>query len=55
VYDLLGREVGTLVDEARNAGSYDETFDASKLASGVYIYKITSGNFSASKKLLVVK
>ncbi len=55
IYDLLGCEVGTLVNEARNAGSYDEVFGASQLASGVYIYKLTSGNFSASKKLLVVK
>jgi tetratricopeptide (TPR) repeat protein len=55
VYDLLGREVATLVDEMRNAGSYDETFDASRLASGVYVYRITAGNFSASKRLLLLK
>jgi hypothetical protein len=55
VYDLLGREVATLVDEARNAGSFNETFDASKLASGVYIYKLSAGVYSASRKLIVVK
>jgi hypothetical protein len=55
VYDLLGREVATLVDEPRKAGSYDETIDASRLASSVYVYRITAGNFSASKRLLLLK
>jgi photosystem II stability/assembly factor-like uncharacterized protein len=55
VYDLLGREVATLVNEARSAGSYDETFDASKLASGMYIYKLQAGNFTASRKFVLMK
>ncbi len=55
VYDMLGREVATLVNGVRDAGTYDEVFDASKLSSGVYIYKLTAGNFTAAKKLAVVK
>jgi hypothetical protein len=55
VYDLLGREVATLVNEARNAGSYDEIFDASKHASGMYIYKLQAGNFTASRKFVLMK
>jgi parallel beta-helix repeat protein len=55
VYDLLGREVATLVDEMRNAGSYDETFDASRLASGVYVYKLVAGSFTLSRKLLLMR
>jgi hypothetical protein len=55
VYDLLGREVATLVNEQRNAGSYDEIFDASKLASGMYLYKLQAGNFTASRKFVLMK
>jgi hypothetical protein len=55
VYDLLGREVATLVNEARTAGSYEAFFDASNLSSGVYIYRITAGNFTASKKFTLIK
>jgi hypothetical protein len=55
VYDLLGREVATLVDEARNAGNHEAFFDASNLASGVYIYRLTAGNFIATKKFTLMK
>ncbi|MBK9096982.1 MAG: T9SS type A sorting domain-containing protein [bacterium] len=55
VYDSLGREVATLVDEYVVAGSYEIEFDASKLSSGVYLYKLTAGNFTNSKKLLLLK
>ena len=55
VYDILGREVKTLVDEYKPAGSHDIIFNASNLASGVYIYQLRSGNFTASKKLLLMK
>ena len=55
VYDLLGREVATLVNEERKPGRYTVVFDGSKLSAGVYIYTIHAGNFSASKKLLLVK
>lgn len=55
VYDVLGREIATLVNETKAAGSYVVNFDASKLASGMYLYKIESGSFSATKKMLLVR
>ena len=55
VYDILGREVITLVDEFKNAGRYEVNFNAGKLASGVYIYTIKSNDFTASKKLMLLK
>ncbi len=55
VYDLLGREVATLVNERRAAGIYDVNFNASALGSGVYFYTLTSGGFSQTKKMLFVK
>jgi sugar lactone lactonase YvrE/fibronectin type 3 domain-containing protein len=55
VYDVLGREVTTLVNERKAAGNYAVPFNGSGLASGVYFYKLTAGNFTATKKLLLVK
>ncbi len=55
VYDMLGREVATLVNTTKNAGSYEINFNASSLASGVYIYKIQAGNFIDSKKMMLLK
>jgi len=63
VYDLLGREVATLVDEQKPAGRYDVTFDASRLASGMYFYHILArpveggqgGPFIQTRKLLLVR
>jgi hypothetical protein len=55
VYDVLGREVATLVNERKAAGSYTATFDASKFSSGVYFYKLQAGNFVQTKKMLLVK
>lgn len=55
VYNILGSEVATLVNENKSAGSYNVTFDASNLASGIYLYKIQSGNFSAVKKLTLLR
>jgi hypothetical protein len=55
VYDILGNEVVTLVDEFREAGSYKVEFNASALPSGVYYYKLSAGNFSDVKKMMVVK
>jgi len=55
VYDLLGREVATPVDEYRPAGSYEVEFDASRLSSGVYLYKLSAGDFSDVKKLMLLK
>jgi hypothetical protein len=55
VYDMLGREVATLVNEARPAGRYAERFDATGLASGVYLYRLTSPSHSATKKLVLLR
>jgi hypothetical protein len=55
VYDLLGNEVATLVNEEKLAGKYEVKFNASKLVSGVYIYKIKSGSFSNTKKMILMK
>lgn len=55
IYDILGNEVATLVDEYREAGSYNVEFDASGLPSGIYYYKLTAGSFSDVKKMMVVK
>lgn len=56
VYDPAGREVSTLVDEHKNAGNYEVNFTAgSGLNSGVYFYRITSENFTLTKKLMLIK
>jgi hypothetical protein len=44
-----------LIDEYKEAGRYKLEYDASNLASGVYIYKLTAGNFVSSKKMMVIK
>jgi len=53
--DLLGNEVKTLINEERYAGEYSVEFDGSNLSSGVYFYRLASGNFSETKKLLLLK
>jgi len=55
IYDLLGNEVATLVSEEKPAGSYEVEFDGSNLPSGLYIYRLISQNYSASKKLMLLK
>ena len=55
VYDVLGREVATLVDEFKPAGYYEVNFDASNLSSGVYLYKLSVGNFTEVKKMLLTR
>jgi len=55
IYDILGRELVTLVNDMKIAGKYEINLDASQFASGVYIYKLTSGSFSESKKMLIMK
>jgi serine protease len=57
VYDILGREVATLVNEFQKAGNHNSTFSTrhSSLSSGVYFYRISSGEFSQTKKMLILK
>lgn len=55
VFDILGREVETLVNKDLNAGTFNVDFNASKLTSGVYFYRITAGDFSETKKMILVK
>jgi hypothetical protein len=55
VYDILGNEIATLVNEEKTAGNYSVNFDGSNLPSGVYIYRLTAGNYSAAKKLILLK
>ena len=55
IYDMLGREVKTLVNEEKPAGIYNVYFDASKLSSGIYFYSITSGSFHQTRKMVLAK
>ncbi|MBK8381217.1 MAG: VCBS repeat-containing protein [Ignavibacteria bacterium] len=55
IYDVLGKEVITLVNEIKEPGYYKIKFDAGKLSSGVYFYRMTAGNFVAVKKFVVMK
>uniref|UniRef100_A0A7V2ZKE8 T9SS type A sorting domain-containing protein n=1 Tax=Ignavibacterium album TaxID=591197 RepID=A0A7V2ZKE8_9BACT len=55
IYDILGNEVATLVNEYKESGSYTIEFNASDLPSGIYYYKLTAGSFSDVKKMMVVK
>jgi photosystem II stability/assembly factor-like uncharacterized protein len=55
VYDILGKEVTTLVNESLQPGTYEVTFDGSNLPSGIYFYKLTSGKYSESRKLVLLK
>ena len=56
IYDMLGNEVATLVNEQKSAGNYKVNFDPSNLASGIYFYKInTSSGFTSTKKLMLLK
>jgi hypothetical protein len=55
VYDILGKEVATLVQGTKSAGEYSVQFNASSLASGVYFYRINAGQYTATKKLILMK
>jgi hypothetical protein len=55
VFDIMGREISTLVNEQLAPGTYETTFDGSALSSGIYFYKLTSGSFSQTKKLTLLK
>lgn len=55
IYDVLGTEVATLVNEEKPAGNYEVNFNASQLSSGIYFYKLQAGNFVSTKKMLLIK
>lgn len=55
IYDILGNEMATLVDEFKAAGRYEVDFDGSELASGIYIYKLNVGGLSSAKKFVLMK
>ena len=55
IYDILGREITTLINEVKTAGIYKVNFDASNLSSGVYFYKLTAGNFIETKKMILLR
>ncbi|MBZ0181278.1 MAG: T9SS type A sorting domain-containing protein [Melioribacteraceae bacterium] len=55
VFNILGQEVASLVNEVKNAGVHTVSFNASSLASGVYLYRITAGSFVSTKKMLLIK
>jgi len=55
VYDIIGNEVATLVNQTQSAGKYDFRFDASNLSNGVYMYSIKTDNFSSTKKMILMK
>jgi hypothetical protein len=55
VYDIAGREVKTLFEGKKNAGSYEITFNAADLASGIYFYRLDAGTFTAIKQMVLIK
>ncbi|MFZ1320108.1 MAG: T9SS type A sorting domain-containing protein, partial [Ignavibacteria bacterium] len=55
IYDITGREVKTLLNEIKPAGYYKIQFNAADLSSGAYFYRMTAGDFVATKKMVVIK
>ncbi len=55
IYDILGKELLSLVNEFKQAGSYTDTFDATNYPSGVYYYKIKTGSFVQVRKMVLVR
>ncbi|MFH1195948.1 MAG: Omp28-related outer membrane protein [bacterium] len=55
VYDIMGKQVAALVDEVKEIGSYEVSFDASQLASGTYFYSMITPGFTSTKKMIVIK
>jgi hypothetical protein len=55
IYDNLGREIGTLVNEEKNPGKYSVVFDGAKLSSGIYFYRIITNGFVETKKMILTK
>ncbi len=55
IFDIVGREIATIVSKELAAGNYIEQWDAANISSGVYFYRLQAGYFSTTKKLLLVK
>jgi len=55
IYDILGREVATLVNEPLQPGTYSVEWNAANFASGIYFYSITTGEFTETKKMVLIK
>ena len=55
VYNILGKEIATLVNEVLQPGSYEVTFDGSIFPSGIYFYQLTTNDFIETKKLVLLK
>jgi photosystem II stability/assembly factor-like uncharacterized protein len=55
IYDILGKEISTLVNENQKAGIYETTFNADNLPSGIYFYRIAAGDFSETRKMVLIK
>jgi hypothetical protein len=55
IYDILGREITTLVNQQLNPGTYSITWDASSYTSGIYFYKLIAGQYNSTKKMVLVK
>ena len=55
VFDMLGRRVATLVNEAQASGQHQAAFDATGLSSGLYLYRLQAGEFAQTRKMLLVK
>ncbi len=55
IFDMMGREVASLVNEVQTAGYYSINYNASSLSSGVYFYKLETGNFTNVKKMTLIR
>ena len=55
IYDITGKEIETLVDEEKPVGTYELTWKASNLSSGVYFYQLQAGDFVETKKMILMK
>jgi hypothetical protein len=55
IYDILGREVATLVNEKLSPGTYEVDWDASNFANGIYFYKIVADDFTQTRKMILLK
>jgi hypothetical protein len=55
VYDILGKEIATLINEEKSAGNYSVQFNGNSLSSGIYFYRMQAGSFVQTKKLVLLK